>query len=89
LSILAEIVQVRPDQALDAPLEAAADAAALDAAAAAPARTAIDPVCRMEVEIDTARYTSEVGGTPYYFCCPHCQSAFEKDPAAYPTGAHD
>jgi xanthine dehydrogenase accessory factor len=84
LSILAEIVQARPDQALDAPSDAAAPAPA-----AVSPRTAIDPVCRMEVEIDTARYTAETAGTRYYFCCPHCQSAFAKDPSAYLTGAHD
>lgn len=85
VSILAEIVQSRPDQALDEP---AATGASAGAAVHAP-RTAVDPVCRMEVEIETARHTAEVGGTRYYFCCPHCQSAFEKDPAAYRSPAHD
>ncbi len=84
LSILAEVVQTRPDQALEEP----ADAAAM-ADTALPARTAVDPVCHMDVEIDTARYTTEVDGTRYYFCCAHCQAAFVKDPAAYPVPAHD
>jgi xanthine dehydrogenase accessory factor len=84
LSILAEIVQRAPEQALDA---AAVEATAPIAAAASPT-TAVDPVCHMEVEIATARHTAEHGGTRYYFCCPHCRSAFVKDPAAY-LAAHD
>jgi xanthine dehydrogenase accessory factor len=87
LSILAEIVQGRPAQALDAPVDAVADVPA-DSNAANPT-SAVDPVCRMDVEIATAKHTAEVDGTLYYFCCPHCKSAFVKDPAAYLTPAHD
>jgi xanthine dehydrogenase accessory factor len=85
LSILAEIVQIRPDQALDAPAD-------VQQRSRQPRRrraTAVDPVCQMDVEIETARHTAEVGGTRYYFCCAHCQSAFVKDPAAYLTRAND
>jgi xanthine dehydrogenase accessory factor len=86
LSILAEIVQSRPEQALDSPVEATAG----PTGAAAPSlQTAVDPVCHMDVEIETARHTADIDGTRYYFCCAQCRSAFMKDPAAYLTPAHD
>jgi xanthine dehydrogenase accessory factor len=64
LSILAEIVQRRR--------------------AAAPVRehvqqrpaTAIDPVCGMQVEIATARWSAVKDGQTYYFCAPGCKRAF-------------
>ena len=83
ISILAEIVQSRPDQALDAgPREQRVPAAA-------PPSTALDPVCRMEVEIATAKHSAEVDGTAYYFCCAHCRSSFVKDPLVISPRAHD
>jgi len=45
--------------------------------------TAIDPVCKMEVEIDTAQYKSKHAGQTYYFCSAGCQRSFEKDPHPY------
>ena len=84
LSILAEIVQTRAEQALDP--GNFADAAT---AGPAPLQTAVDPVCRMEVTIATAKHLAEVNGTLYYFCCPHCRSAFVKDPASFLSAAHD
>jgi xanthine dehydrogenase accessory factor len=84
LAILAEIVQSRPAQALDAPVERTPR----DAAGPSP-ESAVDPVCRMDVEIEGARHTAEIDGTRYYFCCAQCRSAFLKDPAAYLTPAHD
>jgi xanthine dehydrogenase accessory factor len=44
---------------------------------------AIDPICQMEVEIDTAKYTHEYNGTMYYFCCAGCQGQFAKEPEKY------
>jgi xanthine dehydrogenase accessory factor len=44
---------------------------------------ATDPVCGMQVEIPTARHTSEYGGEVYYFCGPGCKRAFEKESAKY------
>lgn len=46
---------------------------------------AADPVCGMRVETSTARRTSEYGGEAYYFCCPGCKQAFEKEPEKYAT----
>ncbi len=43
---------------------------------------AIDPVCGMNVEIGKATKTEYRGGI-YYFCCPHCQQAFESRPQEY------
>ncbi|MGH3793787.1 MAG: XdhC family protein [Pseudonocardiaceae bacterium] len=44
---------------------------------------AIDPVCGMTVEVASARHTLDYGGVTYYFCCPGCRKAFEKDPSAF------
>jgi uncharacterized membrane protein YraQ (UPF0718 family) len=49
---------------------------------APPAQPALDPVCGMNVEIGKAAKT-EYGGETYYFCCSHCQQAFEGSPEEY------
>ncbi len=46
---------------------------------------AIDPVCLMEVEEATAKWTSEYRGKTYYFCAPGCKFSFEEDPEQYLT----
>jgi xanthine dehydrogenase accessory factor len=79
VSILAEIVQLHPSQAL----EEGPDAAGLSQQAAQPSLTAIDPVCRMEVDIATARHTADVEGTSYFFCCARCRTSFVENPAAF------
>jgi uncharacterized membrane protein YraQ (UPF0718 family) len=60
-------------------------------ASTAESRLATDPVCGMQVETDKALKT-ERNGEVYYFCCSHCQQAFESSPAesmgAYPQIAH-
>ncbi len=45
--------------------------------------TAIDPVCKMEVGIATASWTSEHEGTHFYFCAPGCKKAFDADPEMF------
>src|SRR5262245_37805823 len=75
ISILAEIVQSRPDQALEAGPRHHGEAAA--------GQTAVDPVCLMEVEVATASHTAEVDGTRYYFCCAQCRTSFVKEPTRY------
>jgi xanthine dehydrogenase accessory factor len=47
--------------------------------------TSIDPVCGMTVNAEASNRPFEHAGTTYYFCCPGCRNAFEKDPAAYLT----
>jgi Cu+-exporting ATPase len=44
---------------------------------------AIDPICKMEVEIATAELYSDYQGKRYYFCAPHCKTTFDQDPAKY------
>lgn len=43
---------------------------------------ALDPVCGMNVEMGKAAKT-RYGGETYYFCCSHCQQAFEGSPEEY------
>ncbi|HSR48964.1 MAG TPA: YHS domain-containing protein [Anaerolineales bacterium] len=44
---------------------------------------AIDPVCGMEVDEETAAWKSEHQRKTYYFCAPGCKRSFEKDPERY------
>lgn len=44
---------------------------------------AIDPVCGMEVNEESAAATSEYEGATYYFCAPGCKAAFDKNPQKY------
>jgi Cu+-exporting ATPase len=44
---------------------------------------AIDPVCGMEVDEQTAAGQSEYKGKTYYFCSLGCKAAFDKDPEKY------
>ena len=41
---------------------------------------AIDPVCNMTVDTETAQYKSEHQDTTYYFCAAGCKRAFDKNP---------
>jgi xanthine dehydrogenase accessory factor len=72
VSILAEIIQQRSTL----PIPSAR-------VHAARTETAIDPVCGMEIEVATARYTADYQGTRYYFCCAGCCRAFESEPQRY------
>ncbi len=46
--------------------------------------TAIDPVCKMDVDTDNPPGgQSEHQGTAYYFCAPGCKVAFDKGPEKY------
>jgi len=42
-----------------------------------------DPVCNMEVDEATASAKTEYKGKTYYFCCPPCKDAFDKEPDKY------
>ncbi|UCE27938.1 MAG: YHS domain-containing protein [Candidatus Coatesbacteria bacterium] len=44
---------------------------------------AIDPICKMEVDEATARYTTEYEGKTYYFCAPGCKATFDANPELY------
>ncbi|HEU4834197.1 MAG TPA: XdhC family protein, partial [Pyrinomonadaceae bacterium] len=41
-------------------------------------QTAVDPICGMTVDIDTAKYSSVVDGKTFYFCCLRCKETFEQ-----------
>ena len=45
--------------------------------------TAIDPVCGMEVETETAQHTSERDGKTFYFCGRGCKLDFDDEPDRY------
>lgn len=42
-----------------------------------------DPVCGMQVDVDSARHITQHEGTIYYFCAPGCKKAFETDPKKF------
>ena len=50
--------------------------------------TAIDPICKMEVDPRTAQHVSEYKGTTYYFCGRGCKLDFEEEPETYMTEDH-
>jgi YHS domain-containing protein len=45
--------------------------------------TAKDPVCGMNVNKATAKYTYDYKGSTYYFCSEGCKTSFSKDPEKY------
>ena len=48
--------------------------------------TAIDPICKMEVDTgNSPGGSSEHRGTTYYFCAPGGKAAFERSPEKYLT----
>lgn len=49
---------------------------------------AIDPVCGMEVNEESAAATSEYEGKTYYFCAPGCKAAFDENPHKYLQQEH-
>ena len=47
-------------------------------------KTAIDPVCHMEVDTgNPPGGSSEYQGVTYYFCAPGCKHHFEQEPKKY------
>ncbi|MFW9786098.1 MAG: heavy metal translocating P-type ATPase [Candidatus Thorarchaeota archaeon] len=44
---------------------------------------AVDPICKMEVDIATADLYSDYEGKRYYFCNPNCKDNFEANPEQY------
>ena len=44
---------------------------------------AIDPICKMEVDEETAKFTSEFKGKTFYFCASGCKAEFEAKPEKY------
>ena len=49
--------------------------------------TAVDPVCGMDVDMDSPSGGAwEHEGQIYYFCGAGCKRAFQKEPEAYLSG---
>ncbi len=44
---------------------------------------AIDPVCKMTVTKDGAKWTYDYKGTTYYFCSEGCKTKFAKEPEKF------
>jgi len=44
---------------------------------------AIDPVCGMSVDIDSAKYQADFHGQTHYFCSPSCKAKFVANPTKY------
>ena len=52
--------------------------------------TAIDPICKMEVDTDNPPGgQSDYQGSSYYFCAPGCKVAFDQEPEKYLPGEVD
>jgi YHS domain-containing protein len=41
---------------------------------------AMDPVCKMQVDESTAKWTSLYQGTTFFFCAPGCKHEFDANP---------
>jgi Cu+-exporting ATPase len=50
-----------------------------------PGAAAVDPVCGMTVQQDSAAGSYEYGGKTYYFCATSCLTKFRADPVYYLT----
>ncbi len=56
----------------------------MDAIFGKPGDTAVDPVCKMTVEVaNPPGGSAEHEGNTYYFCGPGCREAFVKEPAQF------
>jgi len=53
----------------------------------AAAKSAIDPVCGMQVDPATARARRTWDGQEFHFCCEGCARKFDQDPAGHASGA--
>ena len=93
VSVLAELVELRATGVLDPEpvdtsnpgLQTSLSGGRNPGFADRAAGTAIDPVCGMTVAADETSRPFEHDSETYYFCCPGCRAAFEKDPTAYTT----
>ncbi len=79
VAVLAELVQLRASGALAVPRAAGT---VQRSRPGGPAQ-AVDPVCGMTVAAEASGRPVRYDGVDYYFCCPGCRHAFEKDPDAY------
>jgi signal transduction histidine kinase/YHS domain-containing protein len=57
-----------------------------NAEGAQPESAVVDPVCKATVAPATAYGSVMHDGETYFFCCPVCQGAFQREPARYAHG---
>lgn len=69
LSVLAQIIPIRRAAGHRLPA----------AVVASPSTIVIDPICGMEVDLVTAKFTLVVGGETLGFCCPACLRKYERE----------
>src|ERR1044072_5327927 len=72
-----------PAACFDCILVAAAESIIEGLPGKAEVHAVIDPVCRMEVEPETAAASYEYHGQTYYFCHPSCTEKFSANPEKY------
>jgi YHS domain-containing protein len=48
-----------------------------------------DPVCGMNVDPGTAKYSTTYNGVKYYFCSEDCLNKFKAEPAKYVKGTSE
>ena len=65
------------------PEKAAVAKSSIPPAAYQEGELAIDPICKMKVEISTADLFTDYGGKRYYFCAQYCKDTFEANPEEY------
>ena len=46
-------------------------------------KEAIDPVCEMTVDVETAPFKTEYNGVTYFFCAAGCLRTFQENPAEF------
>jgi xanthine dehydrogenase accessory factor len=73
VAILAEIVRLRAAGELDASVTTETPAH----------HGEVDPVCRMTVDVATARFRTSYGGRTVYFCSAVCRTSFEAEPTRF------
>ena len=44
---------------------------------------AVDPICKMNVAENQAKYTSMYNDAKFYFCSAACKQQFDKNPSKY------
>ena len=44
---------------------------------------AVDPICKMTVDEESAKYISKYKGKKYFFCAPGCKKKFDENPDKY------
>jgi YHS domain-containing protein len=46
-------------------------------------KMAVDPICKMDVDENEAKWVSSYKGKKYYFCAPGCKKEFDENPEKY------